>query len=108
MNCKPGDLAIIIGEDAKNPGLVGAIVEVLCPPPAGPFELPDGTPHKAVRRTDALWVIRFTRPYAFMWSAKKRRPCMFAVCPDVKPKPLPGEPVLDAEPAPPVEVEVPA
>lgn len=104
MNCKPGDLAIIIGDDPKNPGLVGMIVEVLYPPPAGPFDLPNGTGHKAVNRP-GCWVIRFTRPVPVRWSPKKRVPNEYAVCPDSKLKPLPGAKEPDALPAPSKELE---
>ena len=104
MNCKPGDLAIIIGDDPKNPGLTGMIVEVLYPPPAGPFDLPNGVPHKAVKGVNT-WVIRFTRPRPVRWSPKKSVPNEYAVCPDAKLKPLPGESEPNAIPAPSRELE---
>ena len=105
MNCKPGDLAIIIGDDPNNPDLVGMIVEVLYPPPAGPFNLPNGTGHKAVQLPN-MWVIRFTRPVPVRWSLKRRKPNLYAVCPDSKLRPLPGEHEPEALPSPSRELEI--
>lgn len=105
MKCKPGDLAIIIGDDPSNPGLVGMIVEVLYQPPFDVlFELPNGVLHKPVRQTNC-WVIKFTRPVPVRWSAKKALPNVFAVCPDSKLRPLPGEHEPEAAPAPSRELE---
>jgi len=55
MNCKPGDLAIVVSD---KPHYNGRIVEVMFAPPSKHFTLPDGYP--AVHEgTDPCWVIKF-------------------------------------------------
>lgn len=55
MNCKPGDLAIIVTD---NPKYNGRIVEVLYATPGRRFTLPDGYPgmHDG---SHPCWVIKF-------------------------------------------------
>ena len=53
MNCRPGDLAIIISAP-----LIGRMVDVLCAPPVGQdFLLPDDYPHNAVDGAGS-WICR--------------------------------------------------
>jgi hypothetical protein len=54
MNCKPGDLANIVG---PTNDYLGALVEVLHAAPVGEFKLPDG--FRAYGRSTDAWVIRF-------------------------------------------------
>lgn len=58
MNCKPGDLAIIISEskDPSNGHMAGRLVEVLYIGPSQGFTLPDGRPHTAC--SSAEWVCK--------------------------------------------------
>jgi hypothetical protein len=55
MNCKPGDIAIVV--KAAAPGYLGRLLEVLYAAPSCPFVLPDGMPHAAPRSSDG-WVVR--------------------------------------------------
>lgn len=53
MNCKPGDIAIIIGSSIY----AGRLVEVLYVAPTVSHDLPNGVPHSA--GTDAgTWVLK--------------------------------------------------
>lgn len=95
MNCKPGDLAVIVGFNPASPHLTGRIVEVLELAPVGAnFKLPNGKSHEPA--PPASWVIRFQNPVDL--SGLRGRPdSMYAVCPDRKLRPLrdPGENVED-------------
>lgn len=55
MNCKPGDLAIVV---TTNERYNNRIVEVLYAPPGRSFTLPDGYPcvHEIA---DPCWVLKF-------------------------------------------------
>ena len=55
MNCKPGDLAIVV---SSKPHYNGRIVEVLFAPPAQRFTLPDGYPAHGAS-TEPAWVLKF-------------------------------------------------
>jgi hypothetical protein len=52
MNCKPGDLAIIVGTS----DYAGKLVEVLYAAPRDRFALPDGYPHQPC--ADGQWVVK--------------------------------------------------
>jgi hypothetical protein len=92
MNCKPGDLATVIGGSRWS----GWIVEVLYAAPQGTFNLPDGYPCNCnilgnVWKPDD-WVIRslcsqFDAPLA----NGKTRPTWYGVGNDSKLRPLPSE-----------------
>jgi len=102
MNCKPGDLAIIIGKPTHNPEALGMIVEVLYAAPLERFKLPDGTPHQAASALS--WVIRLTRPLPLAWNTVRKMGA-YAVCPDSRLRPLPGEIEPLELPAPAVELK---
>lgn len=53
LNCKPGDMAVIIGGSV----FAGKIVTVLITAPQKEFKLPDGYPHVAANPRS--WVIEF-------------------------------------------------
>jgi hypothetical protein len=55
MNCRPGDLAIVVSD---KPQYNGRIVEVLHAPPAGEFRLPDGHLAKQFDPRPS-WVLKF-------------------------------------------------
>lgn len=57
LNCKPGDLAFIVGGSEW----AGLIVKVLYKTPLGESFLPDGYPVMNKDRTDC-WVLEFPRP----------------------------------------------
>lgn len=98
MNCKPGDLAVIIGESENSLGTAGLIVEVLHSAPREPFLLPNGVQHRAAK--PGSWVIRFQRPRKVAFGPKLRRLNEYAACHDSKLRPLPGASEPDATPAP--------
>ena len=90
MNCKPGDLAIIVGVASK----CGAIVNVVKGAPLSRFELPDGRPHVACLPGD--WVIKFQRavPCPTMRGMILSE---WAVIADSKLRPISGVPVHDEQ-----------
>jgi len=58
MNCKPGDLAMVV-RDHFNIGALGKLVEVLYAAPAYKFQLPNGQWNEgAGERVGQVWVIR--------------------------------------------------
>ena len=60
LNCKPGDLAIIIRPSVSGPQLLGMIVKVLHAAPTHNFALPDGYVQMSDR--PGYWVVEFPRP----------------------------------------------
>jgi hypothetical protein len=95
MNCKPGDLAYVIGSSRY----AGRIVEVISPAPQGvSFLLPDGCMHVA---TTYNWLIRFVgAPVEFSMGfgrSKWSRLGHFSVAPDRKLRPISGVPVHDEQ-----------
>lgn len=87
MNCKPGDLAIII-----KPPLAGRLVEVMYSAPGRRFVLPDGYWH-ATPSTPDQWVIRsLGSPFdARMRPTGRERKAMYAAIADKYLRPLPGD-----------------
>lgn len=55
MNCKPGDLAVVVGSSQYS----GMICEVLYAAPIGSFFLPDG--FYAIDGEVGYWVVKFSR-----------------------------------------------
>lgn len=85
MNCKPGDLAMII----RSP-YAGMMVEVLYLAPTVPHVLPDGYPHVACK--PAEWVVKsLGSPFVLRTDASTRRIAMYACCFDSALRPLPGK-----------------
>jgi len=58
VNCKPGDLAVIV----RNSRWLGWIVEVLSAAPRKPFVAPDGTRFGADNPSND-WLIKASRPF---------------------------------------------
>ncbi|GEM_PF-1447947 len=57
MNCKIGDIAVIIKSYGWN-NHVGKVVKVVAEPPSGvAFHLPDGSVHHAIAHDSPVWVI---------------------------------------------------
>lgn len=88
MNCKPGDLAVIVG----NSKLAGRLVEVLFAAPAHVFRLPDGHIHDGCAPN--CWCIRslgspFEAPKSDGITFLRR--AMFGVGGDNMLRPLRGE-----------------
>ena len=69
LRCRPGDLALIVGESWYSPAIKGRIVHVESAAPSGAnFTLPNGQTHLAVGA--GYWVCRFVGgpvyvPYGF-------------------------------------------
>ena len=62
MNCKQGDIAIIV-RSKFVPGLLGRIVEVVSAAPTGKgFRLPNGRLHHELPDTRFRWVCKFQSP----------------------------------------------
>ena len=60
MNCKQGDLAVVVG---GSPRFLGMIVEVIAPAPLHDFTLPDGYPSVGAGRP-GYWIVRSAgRPF---------------------------------------------
>lgn len=98
LNCKPGDLAVIVDSDPKcNPDTGGVLCDVLYHPPSDYFKLPDGTNAHASLPFENRWVIRLHRPIKTLWWDGKLHDATYAVCPDNKMRPIrdPGEDATD-------------
>jgi len=96
LNCKPGDMAIIIDSDPfRNPDTGGVLCDVLHHPPLGYFRFPDGTPAARAERPACSWVIRLHRPIQVRWTAGEIRTAVYAVCPDNKLRPIRDQPGAD-------------
>jgi hypothetical protein len=101
MNCKPGDLAIIIreSEDALSNPMAGRMVEVLYANPSHSFELPDGTHHEP--GLPGFWVCKsLGSPWNAPVKNNAHRLCMYGSIPDRVLRPLPGVEALES-----IEVE---
>lgn len=85
MNCKPGDLAIIIA-DAPGDSTAGRIVEILHRAPTMPHRLPCGT--KASASGPESWVVKFQRPVRAPMAEGGTRLAIYAACPDRYLRPL--------------------
>ena len=89
LNCRPGDLAVIIDSDQRtNPDSGGVLCDVLSHPPAPHFNLPDGTPASSDSDLGSRWVIRLHRPVMVRWTDGGIRTATYAVCPDNKLRPI--------------------
>lgn len=89
LNCRPGDLAVIIDSDPIwNPDTGGVLCDVIDHPPASYFNLPDGTPADSSGDPSNRWVIRLHRPVMVRWTRGEIRTAVYAVCPDNKLRPI--------------------
>lgn len=90
MNCKPGDLAIII----RGRGLSGRIVEVVAPCPQNvSFRLPDGAMHDPCTYE---WIVRFQNPVEARMRVGEligTRTTNYAPAPDSALRPITGLPI---------------
>lgn len=91
MNCKPGDVAIVVAA----PPYSGLIVDVLYLAPPVDFVLPDGVHHIGCP-AGMSWVLKFQRPItAPIWEGNEisgYRQCVYAVGGDAKLRPVSGIP----------------
>ena len=89
MNCKPGDLAIVIGGSRWS----GWLVEVLYAAPQGTFNLPDGYPcHCTPCWKPGDWVIRsLCSQFVAPLESGHIRKTWYGVGSDSKLRPLPAE-----------------
>ena len=82
LNCRPGDLAIIIRPTRTGPQLLGMIVRVLHAAPAQDFRLPDG--FMQLSGLPDYWVIELPRviEVPMMGWIKSHRPSRYGIAPD--------------------------
>ncbi len=91
LNCKVGDLAIVIG-DSKY---AGRLVEILSIAPSTMFNLPDGYHHLGC--PPGFWVIKILgTPAEALLVTGQTRTTIYGAGNDAKLRPLPGE-VVDEE-----------
>ncbi len=57
MNCKPGDLAIVV-RDVNGLGMLGRLVECLYLAPAEKFQLPSGHWNEGASDPGKIWVLK--------------------------------------------------
>ncbi len=96
MNCKPGDLAVIIGSGEKNPNSDGRFCEVLYASPIGcAHTLPNGVVTSGSNA--ASWVIKLSNPIMVLWNDGVVRAADYASCPDARLRPIrdPGDDAKD-------------
>jgi hypothetical protein len=87
MNCKPGDLAVIVSGSKTNPQIAGMFCEVLYLAPSGNFRFPNGvTAPDRVR--EASWLIKFATRIPVHYLDGVYRPSEYAVCIDSKLRPI--------------------
>lgn len=88
MNCRPGDLAVIVGGSKY----AGHLVDVLFLAPRADFFLPDGYPHEGCERGD--WVIKLKgSPVSVpLPSTGGVRMALYGACADRKLRPIRGLP----------------
>lgn len=97
MNCKPGDLAIII-KDAITAKTAGMIVTVLYAAPTDrEFTLPDGFGHN--RSMPNQWIVQFSSPVKVWadYARQRTRLALYASVADRYLRPLPGINPLEEE-----------
>lgn len=88
LNCKPGDLAVIIREAKGRDDICGRIVEVIKKAPSkGDFLLPCGYRHHEVNRGDE-WIVRFPNLVKVDLSCGGSRLAEFACVSDCSLRPL--------------------
>lgn len=96
MNCKPGDLAIVVSP--RDPIYLGKLVEVLYAQPFWLFQLPDGQWHAAANEP-GHWVLRLLGdPVWAPVGSSGRRLTNYGCGRDAALKPLPGLPVNEELP----------
>jgi len=93
LNCKPGDLAVIIADHKLHPDSGGRLCDVLFESPAGYFDLPDGVPTEST--TWPSWVIKLHNPILILWPDGISGPANYASCPDAKLRPIRDQPGAD-------------
>ncbi|NSX16001.1 hypothetical protein HTY52_18105 [Cupriavidus taiwanensis] len=97
MNCKPRDLAILVGaftsEGRKN---IGMIVEVMFLAPAGRFEMPDGT--RCLGGNGDAWAIKSAgKPFSILTVGGWARESHYGVAHDCHLRPVSGVPIHDVQ-----------
>jgi hypothetical protein len=90
MNCKPGDLAIILGSSK----FAGTIVEVLHLAPPNDFTLPNGQWHEGCPN-GGNWVLRLPRPVLAERMFGKPRWTLYGCGPDSRMRPVSGLPEVE-------------
>jgi hypothetical protein len=94
MNCKPGDMAVIV-RSKFTPELIGRIVEVLhIAPSYGSFRLPNGQLHAQLVDKRPRWVCKFQNPVNAPTDIGPK-PTVYAPVPDECLRPIRDQPGED-------------
>lgn len=95
MNCKPGDLAIVVA--ARNtPEIIGRIVEVVRVAVAGDtFKRVDGVTTTLARVDGVTWRVRSSRPLPWTMANGKTYQCFEVATSDAHLRPVSGLPVCE-------------
>lgn len=95
LNCKPGDLAVVVGLGGSFANFNDRIVEVLERAPNGPIvKLPNGAFSNGGER---CWIVRFPSQVAMPLGGGKHEQTHYSVCPDKHLRPIrdPGDDAVD-------------
>ena len=95
MNCKPGDLAVVVSLGGSFAHLNDRIVEVLERAPNSPFvKLPNGAVSRGEER---CWIVHFPGKVAMPLGGEAHKQTHYAVCRDENLRPIrdPGEDAVD-------------
>lgn len=113
LNCRPGDLAVIVRPTLHGPQLLGTIVTVLRAAPPHDFRLPDG--FKQFNDSPGYWVIELPRPIEvpiMFRGVHGTRLSLYGIAPDSAMRPIRDNPgadqTLDWAPVPAKREGVPA
>ena len=88
LNCKPGDLAVIVRESPFANGVMGMIVEVLSLAPNEIFRLPCGFWNAAAAPGYPSWVCKFQNPITVRLESGELRRAIFASVRDLALRPI--------------------
>lgn len=88
LNCKPGDLAVIIREGRGRDDLCGRIVEVIKAASKDRFELPDGFMQGPSEDSRPRWVCRFPNKVRVDIDIGGSRMAEYATAPDSALRPI--------------------
>jgi hypothetical protein len=93
MNCKPGDLAIIVSDKSEFPPMCGHIVSVMNLAPWRPFTDPDGNGHVAADSDS--WLVKLQRPLLWPTYPSGYARTIYIVCNDSQLRPIRPDSLAD-------------
>lgn len=96
LNCRPGDMAVIVRPTLRGPQLLGMVVTIMHAAPIRDFLLPDG--FKQLNDRPNYWVVEFQRqieaPMLFGGFVGARL-TRYGIAPDVALRPIRDNPGAD-------------